>query len=141
MNNVILRFSLGIIWRLMIVYSVYIFLRGHNEPGGGFIGGLILALAFIIQDLAGGRSPLAERIVEQIPIFFAGVFGLLLINILTPALLGKSVLQGLWTAIPVPIAGKFSSVLLFDFAVYLIVSISSVYAYRVLKDRGERALS
>ncbi|MCA8884954.1 MAG: Na(+)/H(+) antiporter subunit B, partial [Rhodobacteraceae bacterium] len=40
MNSIILNTATRIIVALLLVFSVYMLLRGHNEPGGGFIGGL-----------------------------------------------------------------------------------------------------
>jgi multicomponent K+:H+ antiporter subunit A len=47
---------------LAIMVSVYIFLRGHNLPGGGFIAGLITAVALIQQYIAQGYAWLNERL-------------------------------------------------------------------------------
>ena len=41
---------------LMLLFSVFVLLRGHNEPGGGFIGGLIAASAFAIYGIALRRA-------------------------------------------------------------------------------------
>src|SRR3546814_18618471 len=39
---------------LALVVGIYIFLRGHNQPGGGFIAGLVVAIAFLMQYMASG---------------------------------------------------------------------------------------
>jgi multicomponent K+:H+ antiporter subunit A len=46
---------------LALTVGVYVFLRGHNQPGGGFIAGLIFAIAFIMQYIAGGYAWAASR--------------------------------------------------------------------------------
>src|SRR5699024_12584626 len=46
----------------MIALSLYFFFTGHNAPGGGFAGGLVAALAFILRYLAGGRAELEEAL-------------------------------------------------------------------------------
>lgn len=46
---------------LALTVAVFIFLRGHNEPGGGFIAGLIVAIALIMQYLASGYAWAARR--------------------------------------------------------------------------------
>jgi multicomponent Na+:H+ antiporter subunit B len=48
MNSVILRAGTRYLSALLLVFSAYMLLRGHNEPGGGFIGGLIGATAFVL---------------------------------------------------------------------------------------------
>ena len=39
-----------------MLVSVYLFLRGHNLPGGGFIAGLVLAIALLLQFVANGQA-------------------------------------------------------------------------------------
>ena len=39
---------------LVLAVGIYIFLRGHNQPGGGFIAALVVAIAFLLQYLASG---------------------------------------------------------------------------------------
>lgn len=57
---------LALITRLLLplvaLVSVYLFLRGHNLPGGGFIAGLVLAIALIMQFVANGRDYVSQRI-------------------------------------------------------------------------------
>ena len=60
----------------MLVFSVFILLRGHNEPGGGFIGGLIAASALAIYGIAFG-VPAVRRALRFHPLAIAGA-GLLL---------------------------------------------------------------
>jgi len=47
---------------LAVLVSVYLFLRGHNLPGGGFIGGLVLALALLLQFVANGQAYVGQRL-------------------------------------------------------------------------------
>ncbi|MCZ7563488.1 MAG: monovalent cation/H+ antiporter subunit A [Burkholderiales bacterium] len=47
---------------LAVLVSVYIFLRGHNEPGGGFIAGLVTAIALVIQYMALGQADAEARL-------------------------------------------------------------------------------
>ncbi len=46
---------------LAVVVSVFLFLRGHNQPGGGFIAGLVLAIALILQFVAHGQAWVGAR--------------------------------------------------------------------------------
>jgi multicomponent Na+:H+ antiporter subunit B len=54
MNTVIFRTIAPVLAAVMVVFSVFVLLRGHNEPGGGFIGGLIAASAVAIYGIAAG---------------------------------------------------------------------------------------
>ncbi|OZU89310.1 Na(+)/H(+) antiporter subunit B [Virgibacillus indicus] len=47
-NNVILQAVTKIVVFIILTLAVYLFLSGHNNPGGGFIGGLVLATAFVL---------------------------------------------------------------------------------------------
>ena len=47
---------------LAALVSAYLFLRGHNQPGGGFIAGLVLAIALILQFVANGERWVGERV-------------------------------------------------------------------------------
>ncbi|PZX03930.1 multisubunit sodium/proton antiporter MrpB subunit [Psychrobacillus insolitus] len=47
-NDVILRTITRIIVFIILTFGVYLFLSGHNTPGGGFIGGLVLASAIVL---------------------------------------------------------------------------------------------
>jgi multicomponent Na+:H+ antiporter subunit B len=56
MNSLILSAATRFLAPLMLAYSLFILLRGHNEPGGGFIGGLIAAVAFALYAKAEGTD-------------------------------------------------------------------------------------
>src|SRR5699024_2938818 len=45
---------------LMMTFSLFLLMAGHNEPGGGFVGGLVAGLALVLRYLAGGRYELSE---------------------------------------------------------------------------------
>ncbi|HET6398987.1 MAG TPA: MnhB domain-containing protein, partial [Candidatus Thermoplasmatota archaeon] len=66
MRSVILGASSRTLVALLLVFSLYLLIRGHNEPGGGFAGGLLAATAFILYALAYG-TPAARRAVGVPP--------------------------------------------------------------------------
>lgn len=122
MNTLIFRTVAPFLTALMILFSVFVLLRGHNEPGGGFIGGLIAASAFAIYGIAYGVAAV-RRAIRFHPMAIAG-FGLLLSTIsgLISVLLGVPFMTGLWIyphlfGVEVPL----SSVMSFDIGVYLVV--------------------
>ena len=123
MNSLILRTATRLLASMILIFSVYILFRGHNEPGGGFIGGLIAASAIILYSLAFGQE--AARAALRVPaivIAGAGMAFAALAGILA-AFAGKPFLTGLWY---LPDWGKelhlaLSTPLLFDIGVYLVV--------------------
>ncbi|MEM0935329.1 MAG: Na+/H+ antiporter subunit B [Pseudomonadota bacterium] len=124
MTSVILQAGARILVALLLVFSVYMLLRGHNEPGGGFIGGLIGALGFVINAIACGTASAREALrVEPSNIAMAGL-GIALGAGIFAALFGDPLFTGQWLFIGATEDDKglpLSSVLVFDIGVYLVV--------------------
>ncbi|MHA1525109.1 MAG: Na+/H+ antiporter subunit B [Alphaproteobacteria bacterium] len=130
MNTVILRTITPLITSLMFIFSVFVLLRGHNEPGGGFIGGLIAAAAFALYGLACGVAPMRRALhfhpisISALGLFLAGLSGLIS---LVPA---RPFLTGLWWKVKLTstVEIALSTPLLFDIGVWLVVvgSIASI---------------
>ena len=59
MNSLIFRTAAPVIASIMLLFSVIILLRGHNEPGGGFLAGLIGASAIAVLGMAYGVAYIA----------------------------------------------------------------------------------
>ncbi|MEO0815611.1 MAG: MnhB domain-containing protein, partial [Myxococcota bacterium] len=74
MRTVIFRTIAPYLAALMVLFSIFVLLRGHNEPGGGFIGGLIAASALAIFGIACGVASVRRAIVFH-PMSISG-FGL-----------------------------------------------------------------
>lgn len=56
MSSLILRTANGIIFPLTLIFAFYMALKGHNAPGGGFIGGLIAAVGLVLFRMSHGRD-------------------------------------------------------------------------------------
>ena len=124
MNSVILRAGARYLVGLLLLFSVYMLLRGHNEPGGGFIGGLIGATGFVLYAIACGTAD-ARRALRLAPetIAVAGL-GLALAAGLAAALFGDAFFTGQWLFLGATAHSKglpLSTVLVFDIGVYLAV--------------------
>lgn len=129
MRTIIFRTVAPYLASLMIIFSIFVLLRGHNEPGGGFIGGLIGASAFAIYGIACGVAPV-RRAMHFHPMAISGS-GLLLAALsgLPSLLLEVPFLTGLWSVVSVfGVDIDISTPLFFDIGVYLVVvgSITSV---------------
>lgn len=138
MKSVIFRTVGPFLASLMMLFSIFVLLRGHNEPGGGFIGGLIAVSALAIYGIASGVQTVRRAIYfHPMTIAGAGLFVATIAGIVSVAA-GVPFLTGLWIypsllGVEVPL----STVMLFDTGVYLVVvgAISSVALS--LEERGE----
>lgn len=120
---IILAAAAGPLYLLILAASIWVLLRGHNEPGGGFIGGLIAVSASILWAVAHGSDAAARRLPLRDPLRLAA-FGVLLAALsgLPALLLGDAYLTHLWATLPLLVTDlKVSTVLIFDLGVYLCV--------------------
>ncbi|MFJ1307437.1 Na(+)/H(+) antiporter subunit B [Agrobacterium sp. P15N1-A] len=122
MNTLILRTVAPVVTSLMVLFSIFVLLRGHNEPGGGFIGGLIAVSALAIYGIAYGVTAVRRAIMFH-PLAIAGA-GLLLsmFSGLVSIAAGVPFMTGLWVypslfGVEIPL----STVMSFDIGVYLVV--------------------
>ena len=122
MKTIIFRTIAPALTAIMIVFSIFVLLRGHNEPGGGFIGGLIAASAIAIYGVAVGVSEVRKALKVD-PISMAG-FGVFIAAFAGLLSLGQSLpfLTGLWGYIPFGETKiTVSTPMLFDIGVYFAV--------------------
>lgn len=124
MNSIILRAGARLLAVLLLIFSVYMLLRGHNAPGGGFIGGLIAATGFVVYAIAVGTED-AKRALRFDPGSIAGAgLGIALLAGVMPVAFGDGFFTGQWLFIGATETDKgipLSSVLVFDIGVYLVV--------------------
>ncbi|NWJ25191.1 Na(+)/H(+) antiporter subunit B [Rhizobium sp. RM] len=122
MNTLILRTVAPVITSLMGLFSIFVLLRGHNEPGGGFIGGLIAVSALAIYGIAYGVVAVRRAIIfHPLSIAGAGLLLSLLSGVISIAA-GVPFMTGLWIypevfGVEIPL----STVMSFDIGVYLVV--------------------
>lgn len=123
MNSPILRMMTRIILPLLLMFSIIVLLRGHNEPGGGFIGGLIAAAGLALHAMAFGPSE--TRRIIRVELLLLLAFGLLcaMLSGFIAFAHGEPFLQAHWYELNLTLLGpvKVGTVLLFDVGVYLVV--------------------
>jgi len=108
---------------LALLIAVYIFLRGHNLPGGGFVAGLITSVALVLQYVASGvgwvhsRMPGDYHPVVALGVLLAGLTGV------GSWVFGYPFLTSSFTYVSLPVIGKFelATAMLFDTGVFLTV--------------------
>lgn len=108
---------------ILLLFSVFLLLRGHNLPGGGFVGGLVAAAAIILQ-LVACDAATARRILRLDPMALlpAGI-GLALLSGLLAVALGLPFMTSRFVHLRLPVGGDLEVGLptLFDTGVYLVV--------------------
>jgi multicomponent Na+:H+ antiporter subunit B len=123
MNSLILRTATRYLIDLLLLFSIFLLLRGHNEPGGGFVGGLAAAAAFVLYTLAFDVAS-ARQLLRIDPHILIGV-GLIIAvaSGLVGLLLENAFLTGEWVKWNVLNAFELElgTPLFFDIGVYLVV--------------------
>ncbi|SES33559.1 multisubunit sodium/proton antiporter, MrpB subunit [Vreelandella subterranea] len=120
-GTIILNTAARFLMPLQLMFSVFLLLRGHDEPGGGFIAGLVAAGAFTLYLFAFGVSATREllRMVDPRDLIGVGLlFGM--VSVLPAWFMGQPFLTAQWWTIPV-IDFKASTPLIFDVGVFLAV--------------------
>ncbi len=121
MSTLILRTATRYLVPVLLLFSVFLLWRGHHEPGGGFVGGLVAAAALVLIALAEG-SETARRVLRVqpttlVPIGLATSAGAGSLAFLE----GRPFLTGLWSKSEEAGALAIGSPLLFDVGVFLTV--------------------
>ncbi len=122
MKSLILRTAADYLLPLLLLFSVFILLRGHYLPGGGFVGGLIAAIAFVLHMFAYGIKE--SRWLLRIHPGYLMPFGLslaILSGFVPVIFTGQPFLTGVWFDDPIPVIGLVGTALFFDIGVYIVV--------------------
>jgi multicomponent Na+:H+ antiporter subunit B len=123
MNSLILGTATRFLMPLMLLFSVFLLLRGHNAPGGGFAGGLVAAAAFALYSIAANVDTTRKALRFEPQNFIGAGLLIALVSGLPGLLFGKPFMAGWWQQIVVPgfMNVKLGTPLLFDIGVYLVV--------------------
>jgi multisubunit Na+/H+ antiporter MnhB subunit len=124
-DSLILSVATKFLMPLILAFSVFVLLRGHNAPGGGFVGGLLAAVAFALYATAEGITAARRALrAEPAALALSGV-GLALAAGLWGLVAEGSLFAGVWPFLSVEGAAKtgaaIGSALVFDAGVYLVV--------------------
>jgi multicomponent Na+:H+ antiporter subunit B len=127
MNSIILTAATRLLVSLLLLFSVYMLLRGHNLPGGGFIGGLIGATGFVLYAIALGADATREALRHEPQDIAMVGLGIALAAGVYAVFFGDAFFTGQWwfagadPSDPDDKGLPISSVLVFDIGVYLVV--------------------
>jgi multicomponent Na+:H+ antiporter subunit B len=137
MYSLILASAARLLLPLMLTFSLFLLWRGHNEPGGGFVGGLVAAAAFALYALAlGRRQAFAVLRVDPKLLIPAGLLTALISGLISLAQ-GAPFMTGRWLEQTIPVLGKVGTPLLFDIGVYIVVlGIALTIIFSLMEDDG-----
>jgi multicomponent Na+:H+ antiporter subunit B len=121
MRHLTFRTAATFLLPLLLLFSIFILLRGHYLPGGGFVGGIIASIAFVLHAFAFGLRNTRKLLrVKPMRLMPAGL-ALAVFSAVLPVFKGLPILTGLWLSDPLPVIGMVGSALLFDLGVYIVV--------------------
>ena len=111
------------LFHITLLISVWLTLRGHNAPGGGFAGGLVAATAFVMTYLARGAEPLRRTVRVSPSTLIGGGLALATAAGIGALVAGGGFLETDISYLDSPLVGevKFVTSVVFDIGVYLLV--------------------
>ncbi|MEU5992689.1 hydrogen gas-evolving membrane-bound hydrogenase subunit E [Spirillospora sp. NPDC047418] len=122
-SSVLLEAVARLLTPTILVFSVYLFFAGHGRPGGGFVGGLVAGMAFVLRYLPGGRRELAAALPVRPAVLLGGGLGIAVATGAGGWASGGEFLASRKLGGTVPVLGpvEISTNLLFDAGVYFLV--------------------
>ncbi|MCG8581371.1 MAG: hypothetical protein MI866_15720 [Bacteroidales bacterium] len=123
MNSVILQLAAKYLRILFLSFALIALVRGHNFPGGGFIGGLLAALYIVYDSLAFTTQQIKKELIVRPEHYIGSGLVCVLLSFLPSVLSGSPLMQGKWLSLDIPLIGvtKLGTPLLFDVGVFLTV--------------------
>lgn len=122
-RSLLLEVCARLVFPTVLVFSIYLLFAGHGNAGGGFSGGLVAGLAFVLRYIAGGRAELAATVHVRPPVLIGLGLSIAVLTALAPAAFGLPVLTTAVWQPAVPLLGvlKIPTSLFLDIGVYLLI--------------------
>lgn len=137
MKSYIVQLAATRLLPVTLILSLLVFYRGHNEPGGGFIGGLMAAAGFIFYAMAFDTQEAEKKLrVSPLMLIVAGL-SIAFISTLPSLFAGNPFFTGEWISLSIPLLGKLKlgTPMLFDLGVYFTVwGISVTILFNVMEE-------
>ncbi len=138
MNSVILQLAEKYLKRLIIIFAVLALFRGHNHPGGGFIGGLMAGLAIVFEGFAYDALRLKKKR-KNLPwqLIGSGLFAVFL-SFLPSIFFQKALMTGFWFEVPFLFGEslKLGTPFLFDMGVFFVVTgVTLLFVFSLTKKK------
>lgn len=139
-HSMFFKFLARAMMPVLLMFSLMLMLRGHNQPGGGFVGGLVASSSIILMTLAYGPDQVRERL--RIDFLRAMFFGLMLAAIsgVVGLIVGVAFQDALWWKPLIRGIGRLEigTPLLFDIGVYIVVFSVTSSIVMAMAEEGER---
>jgi multicomponent Na+:H+ antiporter subunit B len=122
MTSSILQTATRLLMPLLLLFAVFLLLRGHNQPGGGFVGGLVVAASFVLYSIAFSVDAARRALLVRSSTLLGIGLLIALVSGLPAVALGQPYMTSMWTTIA--LGSKTLDVgtpLVFDIGVFLAV--------------------
>jgi multicomponent Na+:H+ antiporter subunit B len=122
MTSIILRTATRVLMPLLLMFALFLLLRGHNAPGGGFVAGLVVAAAFVLYVIAAGIAASRRALlVDPSTLLSVGLLIALTSGVIA-ILHGRPFMTAAWVTLATrPFSVVIGTPLLFDMGVFLTV--------------------
>jgi multicomponent Na+:H+ antiporter subunit A len=121
-RSVVLTETVNGLTPVLMLFSIFLTLRGHNAPGGGFAGGLVMGSAVVLRYLAAGPRGVRSLRIDPIVLIGTGLFVAVVVGLTSLVVDGSFLESAIWK-FHVAILGdvKIVSSSLFDIGVHILV--------------------
>lgn len=120
---------------LQLLFAFFVLARGHNEPGGGFIAGLVVAAGFALYAIAYNVSAAQAILRFKLRTYIASGLLVVLISALIGWLAGLPAMTGLWGTVQIPVIGKLGTPFMFDVGVFLtVLGVTLLIIFSLMED-------
>ncbi|WP_413319147.1 Na+/H+ antiporter subunit A [Agrococcus sp. 1P02AA] len=122
-SSPVLEMMTRLLFPIMMLVSIYLLAVGHNEPGGGFAGGLVAGVALAVRYLAGGRDELLEAVPFDAGKLLGGGMAVVVLSVVWPVFIGGRIGESYALEAVLPLLGeqKLVTTVFFDVGVWLII--------------------
>jgi multicomponent Na+:H+ antiporter subunit B len=139
-DSIFFKFVARVMAPVLVMFSVFLLMRGHNEPGGGFVGGLVAAGSIVLMALAYGPDEVRRRLrIDFLRAMFVGIVLSVAAGVVG-MILGNSFQQGFWWTINLRGIAQIeiSTALIFDIGVYIVILGVTSSIVMAMADESER---
>lgn len=120
---------------LQLLFAFFILARGHNDPGGGFIAGLVVAAAFALYAIAYSVREAQTILRFRLRTYIASGLLVALLSAVAGWLAGLPAMTGLWGTLQIPVIGKLGTPFMFDIGVFLtVVGVTLLIIFSLMED-------